>query len=116
MAFVDREDVISLMTDLYVSLIQTLRPDKRVPLPVPRFTHAEAMARFGSDKPDVRFGLEIADFSEIAAASAFQVFAGAVKDGGVRAGLRRPGPRRPSPAARSTTWSSAPNSTARADS
>lgn len=91
MAFADREDVIGLMTDLYVSLIQTLRPDKRVPLPVPRFAYAEAMARFGSDKPDVRFGLEIADFSEIAAGSAFQALANAVKNGGAARGFAAPG-------------------------
>ena len=91
MAFADCEDVIGLMTDLYAALIQSVRPDKRVPLPVPRFTHAEAMARFGSDKPDIRFGLEIADVSEIAKGSAFQVFANAVNAGGVVRGFAAPG-------------------------
>ena len=91
MAFADREDVIGLMTDLYAALIQSVRPDKRVPLPVPRFTYAEAMARFGSDKPDIRFGLEIADLSEIAKDSEFQVFANAVSAGGVVRGFAAPG-------------------------
>ena len=91
MAFADREDVIGLMTDLYAALIQSVRPDKRVPLPVPRFTYAEAMARFGSDKPDIRFGLEIADLSEIAKDSEFQVFANAVNAGGVVRGFAAPG-------------------------
>ncbi len=91
MAFADHEDVISLMTDLYAALIQTVRPDKRVPLPVPRFSYAEAMARFGSDKPDIRFGLEIADVSEIAASSAFQVFSNAVSASGVVRGFAAPG-------------------------
>ena len=91
MAFVDRDDIVALMTDLYTDLIQTIRPDKRVPLPVPHFTFNEAMARFGSDKPDIRFGLEIADFSPIVAGSEFKVFSGVVANGGVVKGFAAPG-------------------------
>ena len=72
MAFVERDDIVALMSDLYTVLIQTIRPDKRLPLPVPHFTYDEAMARFGSDKPDIRFGLEIADFSPIVAGQRVQ--------------------------------------------
>ena len=93
MAFVDRDDIVALMTDLYTDLIQTIRPDKHVPLPVPHFTFDEAMARFGSDKPDIRFGLEIADFSPMVAASEFKVFSGVVANGGVVKGFRRSRPR-----------------------
>ena len=91
MAFVDRDDIVDLMTDLYTALIQTIRPDKRVPLPVPHFTFDEAMARFGSDKPDIRFGLEIADFSPIVTGSEFKVFSGVVANGGVVKGFAAPG-------------------------
>src|SRR5690625_1720834 len=50
--------------------------------PIPRMTYAEAMARYGSDKPDTRFGLELVDLSEIVANSDFKVFSGTVSDGG----------------------------------
>ena len=91
MAFVERDDIVDLMVDLYVSLIQTVRPEMRVPQPVPRFTFEEAMARFGSDKPDIRFGLGIADFSDLIASSEFQVFASVVQSGGVVRGFAAPG-------------------------
>ncbi len=91
MAFVDHEDIIGLMADLYARLIEAVRPDKKVPQPIPRFTYEEAMARFGSDKPDVRFGLEISDLSDIVANTEFQVFANIVKDGGVVKGFAAPG-------------------------
>ncbi|MYB84363.1 MAG: aspartate--tRNA ligase [Chloroflexi bacterium] len=91
MAFVDHNDIIALMSDLYTALIQAIRPDKRVPLPVPHFTYEEAMARFGSDKPDIRFGLELADFSPIVAGSEFKVFSGVVAGGGVVKGFAAPG-------------------------
>ena len=91
MAFVDRDDIIALMSALYTELIQVIRPDKHVPLPVPHFTHQEAMARFGSDKPDIRFGLELADFSPFVAGSEFKVFSGVVAGGGVVKGFAAPG-------------------------
>ena len=91
MAFVERDDIMDLMADLYVRLIAAVRPDKRVPLPAPRFTYDEAMARFGSDKPDIRFGLELADLSDVAASSEFRVFSGAVTGGGVVKGFAAPG-------------------------
>jgi aspartyl-tRNA synthetase len=58
-----------------------------LPIPFPRLTHAEAMRRFGIDKPDMRFGMEIQDLSSIARGSAFRVFAEAVGTGGKVAGI-----------------------------
>ena len=60
-------------------------------LPLPTLTYDEAMLRFGTDKPDLRYGLEIVDLSEVFAASEFKVFRGAVEGGGVVRGLRAPG-------------------------
>ena len=91
MAFVEPEDIIDLMVDLYTLLAQTLAPDKRLVLPVPRLTYAEAMERFGSDKPDLRFGLEIADVTSAVAATEFQVFGNVVRSGGVVKGIAAPG-------------------------
>ncbi|MEO0397229.1 MAG: aspartate--tRNA ligase, partial [Cyanobacteria bacterium P01_A01_bin.137] len=53
-----------------------------LPLPLPRMTYADAMARYGSDKPDTRYGLELVDVSDIVKDSGFKVFSGAVKSGG----------------------------------
>ena len=59
--------------------------------PFPRMTHAEAMERYGTDKPDTRFGVELFDFTDHAAESEFKVFAGAVESGGIVKGIRGPG-------------------------
>ncbi len=91
MAFVEPDDVIGLMTDLYVKMAQALAPHKELVLPVPTLTYAEAMSRFGSDKPDLRFGLEIADLTDIVAGSEFQVFANVVRAGGMIKGFNAPG-------------------------
>ena len=91
MAFVDRDDVVALMCDLYADLIRTVCPDKRVPLPIPHLSYHDAMDRFGSDKPDLRFGLEIADFSHIVSESEFKVFSSIIENRGVVKGFAAPG-------------------------
>jgi aspartyl-tRNA synthetase len=90
MAFVEPQDVIELMVDLYAKLTAELAPHKRM-LPVARLTYAEAMARFGSDKPDMRFGMEIADCTGQVRNTPFQVFANVVAGGGVVKGISAPG-------------------------
>ena len=80
--------------------------------PLPRLSYDEAMLRYGSDKPDLRYGLEIVELTEIFAASGFQVFRGAVEGGGgVCAPSARPAAV-PSPGRRSTSSPSSPRSTA----
>lgn len=91
MAFVEPDDIIDMMVDLYVGMAKELAPQKNLILPVPHLSYAEAISRFGSDKPDLRFGLEISDLTEIGASSEFNVFAGAVRDGGMVKGLAAPG-------------------------
>ncbi|MDA1036410.1 MAG: aspartate--tRNA ligase, partial [Chloroflexi bacterium] len=90
MAFVEPEDIIELMVDLYLGMAKALAPHKNI-LPVQHITYADAMSRFGSDKPDLRFGLELADLTDIVASSEFNVFAGAVRDGGMVKGFSAPG-------------------------
>ena len=90
MAFVERDDVIALMEELYVSLARSVAPHKRVRTPVPRLSHDEAMARYGSDKPDLRFGLELVELTEAVAQTDFQVFRKAVDQGGVVKGFAAP--------------------------
>lgn len=88
MSFVEREDVMQLTEQLFTSLVETLLPDKQIlAKPWPRLHYREAMDRFGRDDPDIRFGLELKDISDLAAASSFKVFEQAVSSGGTVRGL-----------------------------
>jgi len=89
LSFVERDDVMQVVEGMMVLLFKEL---KGIDLkrPFQRLTYAEAMNRFGSDKPDVRFGLEICDFTETVRSSQFKVFASAVQKGGVIKGIRIP--------------------------
>ncbi len=81
LSFGDEHDVQELMEELHVEILaEALGVD--VPRPFPRMTYAEAMRRFGSDKPDLRYGLELVDLSEVLAGSGAAVLAGAIADGG----------------------------------
>ena len=81
MSFVDVDDVIEMNEGLVAHVFkQVMGID--VPLPLKRLTYDEAMSRFGSDKPDTRFGLELVDVSDIVEPSGFQVFSSVVKKGG----------------------------------
>ena len=81
MSFVDVEDVISVNEGFVRRVFkETLGID--LPTPFKRLTYNEAMTRFGSDKPDTRFGLELTDVSDIVKTSGFKVFADAISNGG----------------------------------
>jgi len=73
MSFVDREDVIAVAEDILATLWREIA-GYDVPRPLPRMTYAEAMARYGSDKPDLRFGVEITDLSAYFSGTEFRVF------------------------------------------
>ncbi len=81
MAFVEQEDVLDLAERLYVRLAQEVG-GFTFPEPFPRLTYGECMERFGSDKPDLRYGMEISDLSGYVRNSEFQVFANVIKEGG----------------------------------
>ena len=75
MSFVERDDVLALIEELIIGMVNTL---SQVPLASPRFarlSYAEAMERYGTDRPDLRYGMELEDISDIAGKSAFRVFA-----------------------------------------
>jgi aspartyl-tRNA synthetase len=93
MSFVsDEEDILKLTEELYYSLAQTIFSERPVlQHPFPRMTFEESMRRYGSDKPDVRYGLELADFSDALRESEFQVFRNTLASGGVVRGLSVPG-------------------------
>ena len=81
MSFIEREDMYALIEGLLASVWKETLGEE-INTPFLRMPYEEAMNRFGSDKPDMRFGLEIEDFSEVFENSGFKVFAGAVKSGG----------------------------------
>ena len=91
MSFVEQADVLELIETLYTEMVQTLRPDLKLATPFPRMTYAEAMRRYGSDKPDIRYGLELNDFTELVRNTEFVVFKGAAESGGAIEGICVPG-------------------------
>lgn len=92
MSFVDEEDVRAINEELLISLLEKFRPDKKMKwTPFPVISYKEAMEKYGSDKPDLRFDLPICDISGVAESCGFSVFSDAVKDGGFVKALRVPG-------------------------
>ena len=90
MAFIEREDILQLIEGLVIHLVESL--GKRVQQkPFPRLTYAESMARYGNDKPDLRFGLPLVDLSDAVAASEFAVFRDTLAGGGQVKAVRGPG-------------------------
>ncbi len=74
MSFVEREDILQLIEPLMIGMVETVSDKRITQKPFPRLSHAETMARFGTDRPDLRFGLELTDVTEIATQSEFRVF------------------------------------------
>ncbi|MCX6121465.1 MAG: aspartate--tRNA ligase [Ignavibacteriales bacterium] len=89
MSFVDEEDIQKVTEGAIADIFKTIL-NYEVPATFPKMTYKAAMERFGSDKPDTRFCLEIRDCSDIAAASGFRVFSDAVKKDGIVAGMNVP--------------------------
>ncbi|HLZ70207.1 MAG TPA: aspartate--tRNA ligase [Dehalococcoidia bacterium] len=90
-SFVEEEDIFELIESLFLRLTRELTPRLAVPAPFPRLTYAEAMRRFGSDKPDLRYGLELFDASDLLRGSEFGVFRSAIESGGQVRGIVAPG-------------------------
>ena len=91
MSFVEEEDILNLLEELFTSMVETIKPEMRMIKPFPRLSYAEAMERYGMDKPDLRFGLELRDLTDIAAKSDFSVFRSAIDQGGRVKGMCAPG-------------------------
>jgi len=92
MSFVEREDVMDLTEDLFTKLVAEVVPQKKLlESPWPRLTYQEAMERFGKDNPDIRFGLELVNVTDLAAGSGFGVFENVLKAGGGVRGINAKG-------------------------
>ena len=81
MAFVQENDVMAVFEEMMMHLFEEIL-DVQIPSPMVRLTYKEAMARFGTDRPDMRFDMELKELSSTAAESDFKVFKGAVETGG----------------------------------
>ncbi len=90
MSFVEEEDIFSLIEGMIAKIYKDVQ-GVELNLPFPRMSYKESMLRFGSDRPDLRFDMEIKEVSEIAGQADFKVFRQAVQDGGVVRGLNAKG-------------------------
>ena len=91
MSFVEEDDILDLTEELYSGMIGSVAPGKRIRKPFPRISHAEALERYASDKPDLRFGLEMTDVSNLASETEFRVFISTIENGGQIKGFVVPG-------------------------
>ncbi len=91
MSFVEQQDILDTIEGLYTELVRTVTPQWKIISPFPRMTYDEAMARYGTDKPDLRFGLPLTDLSDLAAQSQFRVFQETLAAGGAVKGILAPG-------------------------
>ncbi len=89
MSFVEREDLYEIVEKMLVEMFKV--NDIELQIPFPRMTYAESMERYGTDKPDIRFGMEFVDISDIAAEVEFKVFSGTIAKGGKVKGINAKG-------------------------
>ena len=92
MSFVTQDDVMAFIETMVIEVSRRVVPERPIrEVPFPRFTYREAIDRFGSDKPDVRFGMELRDLAETVRGSEFGVFEGTLSAGGRVVGMAVPG-------------------------
>jgi aspartyl-tRNA synthetase len=91
MSFVEQEDVLQTLEGLMTALVPAVTPHKRIRSPFPRLTYHEAIERYGSDKPDLRYGLELVNVGALVKDSQFGVFTAALGEGGKVQSIRLPG-------------------------
>ncbi len=91
MSFVDDEDVLDLTEALFTGLVESVTPDFDLTKPFPRLSYDEVMRRFGTDKPDLRFGLELEEITDVVKESGFKVFRSVAESGGMIKGMRATG-------------------------
>jgi aspartyl-tRNA synthetase len=91
MSFVEQDDVLQVTEDLLTALVPEVSNKRILLKPFPRLSYQEAMDRYGSDKPDMRFEMVLTDLSDLVADSDFRIFSSAIADGGQVKGIRVPG-------------------------
>jgi aspartyl-tRNA synthetase len=91
MSFVEQEDILELTEELLTAVVENVSSKRLLFKPFPRLSYADAMERYGSDKPDMRFGMELVDLSDLVAECGFRVFSSTVAEGGQVKGIKAPG-------------------------
>lgn len=92
MSFVEREDIMALTEDMFTKLVKEVVPEMKIMTsPWPRFNYDETLEKYGKDNPDIRFGMELQDISQIVADCGFKVFEQAVNNGGSVRGINASG-------------------------
>ncbi len=91
MSFAHRDDVLDVVERMFTAMVPEVTPHKHVMSPFPRLSYAEALDRYGSDKPDLRFGLELVDLTEVLGTSEFRVFQETIVNRGQIKGIAAPG-------------------------
>ncbi len=91
MSFVERDDILALIEPLLIELTEKIGHKRVLAKPFPRLTYQEAMDRYGSDKPDIRFGMQLIDISSVLSSCAFHVFSDTLKAGGQVKAIVAPG-------------------------
>ncbi|TWI56279.1 aspartate--tRNA ligase [Halalkalibacter nanhaiisediminis] len=89
-SFMDKEDLLAMTENMMAKILKETK-GVELSLPLPRLTYDEAMNRFGSDKPDLRFGMELIELSEVVKDTEFKVFQSALASGGIVKGLNLKG-------------------------
>ncbi len=91
MSFVEQDDILQVTEDLFTALVQEVSTKRLLFKPFPRLSYQEAMDKYGSDKPDMRFEMLLTDLSDLVGASGFRIFSSTVAEGGQVKGIRVPG-------------------------
>jgi len=91
MSFVERDDVLAVVEDLITGLVAAVTPHKRIFSRFPKISYTEAMARYGTDKPDLRFGMELFDLNDVARESELRLFSETIEAGGAVKCILAPG-------------------------
>jgi len=90
MSFVEQEDILSLTEELYSNLVRKITPHKKILSPFPRITYADAIAKYGTDRPDIRYDLELHDLTTLLAKSKFNIFKKIISSNGIIRGFTAP--------------------------
>lgn len=91
MSFIEQEDIMSLVEAMLITIVEQVSGKRLLTTPFPRLTYAEAMDKYGTDRPDLRFGLELVDVTKLLGGSGFGVFRSAAEKGGLIKAIKVPG-------------------------
>ena len=91
MSFVDEGDVLRLTEELYTGLVETVMPEKKLIKPFSWLTYDQSLSRYGTDKPDLRYAMEMTDVSDLTSETEFRVFLSTINQGGIVKGFVVPG-------------------------